>query len=172
MLPFVAVVAHQVNTALGFFYFKFTPDAPCREFKVGDPVKVKIEATEDRFEDTIVGTILECMPDGTYKVRNPVDSRPPKIYRASQLSNYVPLSKRKRISPQVEPVEGPQVGPQVESVEGPQVEPVESSVKQLAWVKMAEQHLTTNGSQFSFKIKYGDKVFRNNHGAYDNLDTV
>jgi hypothetical protein len=39
-------------------------------------------------------------------------------------------------------------------------------------VRMAEQHLTTNGSQFSFKIKIDDKVFRNNHGAYDNLDTV
>jgi hypothetical protein len=39
-------------------------------------------------------------------------------------------------------------------------------------VRTAEEHITTNGSLFSFKIKFGDKVFRNNHGAFNNLDEV
>ena len=135
----------------------------CSDFKVDDNVKVKIEATEDRFEDTIFGTIIECMPDGTFKVRNPVDSRPPKIYRASQLSHYFPLSKRKRSSPK-----DPQ--PELKSQAEAQVKKVDAPKQ--AWVRMAEEHLTTNGSQFSFKIKYGDSVFRNNHGAFNTLEEV
>lgn len=154
-----------------------------REFKVGDLVTVEIEDLEDRYETKFVGTILECSPDGTYKVQNAVDSRLPKNYRAYQLSHYVAPEKRKR------PVKGPHEAlplpprdkPILPSHDDLRAElgldreahvPVERPQKHAAWVRTAEEHITTNGSLFSFKIKFGDKVFRNNHGAFNNLDEV